>query len=132
MTKNTEVNVTRQSANLPMTRQDVLERYVTPAADIVETPGAYVLTIDLPGAGKDTIAVRIEKDTLTISAPVQRHRADNATLLFSELRSTTYYRVFNLGDGVDRNAVHAHYQDGVLSIRLPRTERSKPREIPIQ
>ncbi len=132
MTKNTEVNVSQQSGNLPMTRKDVLERYVTPAADIIETPDMYVLTIDLPGAVKETIGVSIRNNTLTIVAPVGERHKENSTLLFSELRSTSYYREFNLGDGVNRNAVTAHYEDGVLNVRLSKTEKMKPREIPIQ
>ncbi|MFN0158595.1 MAG: Hsp20/alpha crystallin family protein [Bacteroidota bacterium] len=132
MTNKSEITISQNNGNLPATRKNVLERYVTPSADVAETPDAFVLMIDIPGAEKETISVSIAKDTLTITAPVKPHYKDNAKVLFSELRSTTYYRVFALGDGVDRDAVDAHYEDGVLQVRLSKTEKMKPREISIQ
>lgn len=132
MTNNKEVAVVPKKANQSMVRHiPPAGEYVTPAADVVETPGAFVLHIDIPGAAKGSIHVSIERDTLTLSAPITQHHKENATLLHRELRPLTYHRVFNLGDGIDRNSVEANYEYGVLTVTLQKKEQLRPREIPI-
>ena len=105
--------------------------YVTPGADVFETETAFLLRIDLPGAVKESINVFLDGDLLTVRAPIVRLYGDNATLLVQEIVRTNYYRIFNLGRGVDREGVDAEYEEGVLTIRVPKSGNTKIREIPI-
>jgi len=106
-------------------------RTAVPNADVIETPDAYVLMLDLPGARKESIALRLENGTLEVEAAVEEQHAGDARVLYREIRSARYRRSFALGDGVDRNNVDAEYADGVLRVKLLKTPESKPTTIPI-
>lgn len=132
MTGNNEVSVVKRGNTLPAVQQEAQEVFVSPSTDVYETPDAFVLMLDLPGVAKDAIAVTMEDGTMTVRARIEPHHPAAAKVLFKELRGTTYYRVFNLGDGVDRTNVDAHYDLGTLTIKLFKKEETKPREIRIK
>lgn len=132
MTKNTEVSVVQRNNTLPMNRAAFEEKFVTPFSDIIETPDAFVVMLDMPGATKDAIQVSIERGVLVVKATIAPHHREVATLLFHELTSTNYYRVFNLGEGIDTSNIDAQFADGVLTIALAKTAQVKPKEIQIK
>lgn len=132
MARNNEVAVVQRTGMLPVVHTGMQERFVTPSTDIFETPDAYVLMIDLPGVAKESISVTAENDTMSVRAKVEPVHGEKATLLFHELKAPTYYRAFNLGDGIDRKNIDARYELGVLTIKLLKREEIKPREIEIR
>lgn len=104
---------------------------VEPQADILETADAFVLTIDLPGARKEGIAVTLEENVLQVKASVEPLSGEEKTFLYRELRTSGYQRSFTLGEGVDRRSVDAEYADGVLTVKLFKTPESQPKTINI-
>ncbi len=104
---------------------------VTPNADIYETPEAYVVTLELPGARKDAIALTLEDDVLEVHAEVGPLHRGGELVLHRELRNTAYHRVFALGKGIDRNTVDAVFEDGVLTVKLFKAADTTPTTIPI-
>jgi len=115
-----------------MRRPDGLaEKVVVPVADMFETSDEFVLRLDMPGATKEAIHLNIEPDRLSVHGTVMPHHQENANLLFNEISRKKYLREFNLGDGIDRETIKAQYDDGVLTILLPKTEAMKVRTIPI-
>jgi HSP20 family protein len=132
MTKSTEVAVVQRNHNLPVTRRQPEEDYITPFADVYETPVAYLLMIDMPGATKESINVSIENNVLVVKASVEPYHKSTATLLSSELRTTGYYREFNMGNGIDRSNIDARYELGVLTVKLYKSEELKSKEIKIR
>lgn len=104
---------------------------MTPAADIYETDDAYVLMLDMPGATKESISVSMDKSLLTIRGTAEMLRYDDARLHYNEIRGGVYERSFNLTEGIDRNSVEAHFENGVLTVKLLKKEEVKPRTIPI-
>ena len=101
-----------------------------PAVDVSETPGKdLVLHADLPGLKREDIKLTFENDVLTIEgeralAPVEQyHRQERG---FGSFR-----RSFTLPQTVDASRVTAAYQDGVLTVTLPRREESRPRQIQV-
>jgi HSP20 family protein len=132
MAKNNEVAVVQRGNILPAVRNGAPERFVTPSTDIFETPDAYVIVIDLPGAEKESIRVTTENGTMSVKAKVEQYHRDSANLLLSEMRAPTYYRVFNLADGIDRSSIDAQYEHGVLTIKLFKKEETRSREIQIK
>jgi len=125
--KNKEVALRQDLA--PAT--ETVEHYSVPAADIYETPDAYVLMLDMPGASKESISVKLDKNELKVKSSVTSLHADNATLVFKELGTAGYYREFTIGEGIDRDSVDAHFDNGVLTIKLFKSEELKPRSITI-
>jgi HSP20 family protein len=110
---------------------DLPRNVVAPYADIYETPEAYVLRLDLPGARKEAVTLTMEKNVLEVSATVEPHHDKSFTVLHRELRITGYHRVFSLGEGIDRDSVDALFEDGVLTVKLFKTSETKPRTITI-
>jgi HSP20 family protein len=131
MTKNNEVAVVQQNGGVPAPRFEAMQNVVSPYTDIYENRDAYVLMLDMPGAGKDSIRVTLDRNELVVQASVGPYHGENATMLHNELRKTSYYRVFNLGNGIERTNVDAQFEHGVLTIKLYKSEQLKPREIRI-
>ena len=95
--------------------------------DITEKDGKYVLEADLPGFKKEDISVDIDKDCLTITAePKSEEKEENAD---SYIRRERYYgsytRSFNV-KGIDTEAITAAYNDGVLTLTMPKKEPEVP------
>lgn len=131
MEKNNEVAVTKGRTE-PIARPEGREEeYVLPLADIFETPDAYVVMLDMPGADKENMRVRLERGSLAVTAPV-RHFTESGTVLHEETRTFGYARAFSLGEGIDLKNVDALFQDGVLTIKLFKNEEMKPRKISIR
>ncbi|MDL1893896.1 Hsp20/alpha crystallin family protein, partial [Sphingobacteriales bacterium CHB3] len=95
MSTNNDVTVVQQD-NTAMIRKPDPVATVTPLADIYETPDAYVLLLDMPGATKDSISITMDQSTLVIRASVEGYVRENATLLFNEIPGVGFQRTFNL------------------------------------
>lgn len=95
--------------------------------DITEKDGNYILEADLPGFKKEDISVDIDKDCLTITAEHKsEEKEENAD---SYIRRERYYgsytRSFNV-KGIDTEAITAAYNDGVLTLTMPKKEPEVP------
>jgi HSP20 family protein len=129
---NGEIKVVQNGANaLAVPAGDALEMFSVPAADIYETPEAFVLMLEMPGAGKESISLRLDRNELTVKAPMGQIHAENGTVLFRELRTKGYYRSFSIGDGIDLSNVDAQFHQGVLTVKLYKSEDQRPREITV-
>ena len=104
----------------------------TPAVDIFETAETIVLKADLPGIDEKDIDVRIENNVLVLrgerkflkeAKEEDYHRIERSYGVFS--------RTFQLPGTIDQNKIQAIHQDGVLEVRLPKREDSKPRQVKI-
>ena len=105
-----------------------------PAVDLYEDGnGEVVLKAELPAVRRDDIKVSMEGQTLTLEAErhldtdVQRDRYHRIERAYGAFR-----RSFTLPPSVDASRIAAEYQDGVLTVRLPRREEAKPRQIEVK
>jgi HSP20 family protein len=99
---------------------------VTPAVNIVESTGAFIVTLDIPGAAKERITANIEDNTLSITADVvDRASQENA------ITEKQYRREFSLANDIDPDSVDARYELGVLTITLKKKEQYVPKQIRI-
>ena len=114
------------------TREDTRsnERFIRPAVNIVETEEGLFVTADLPGATKESIDVNVEKGILTISAPAQV--SSLGTSVYREFELGSYYRQFTIPDILDHEKAKADYNNGILTLRIPKAEVAKPRRIEVQ
>jgi HSP20 family protein len=103
-----------------------------PASDVSETGEAYLLCLDMPGAKKEAISVTVVDETLVVRAPITPVHGEGATILYREIRTGVYERRFALGEGIDRKNVDARFENGVLTVRLLKTEVLKPKEIVVR
>ena len=103
-----------------------------PRADIVETNDAYELMLDLPGLSRDALDVQFDDGTLKISGErsvKDEHRDGRFHRV--ERSYGQFFRSFMLGNDVDPDNIEASFDDGVLHIRVPKTEARKPRRIDV-
>ena len=107
-----------------------MERFVPPPVDIYDSPEGLVLLADLPGVAPEDLKVRLEENTLTIQASPKHLVEGEAT--YKEFELVNFFRQFELSEEVDQEKISASLSHGVLKLQLPRAEKAKPREIPIQ
>ena len=105
------------------------ERFLRPAVNITEDEAGLLLTADLPGASKQSLDVHVEKGILTVNAPVERELPGRP--VYSEFEWAPYYRQFQIPDSIDQSKVKAEFNNGVLTLRLPKAEAAKPRRIEV-
>jgi HSP20 family protein len=105
------------------------DRFLRPAVNIIEDETGLVLTADLPGASKQSLDVNVEKGIITINAPVSREMPGRP--VYGEFEWAPYYRQFQLPDAIDQAKVKAEFKNGVLTLRLPKSEAAKPKRIEV-
>ena len=104
-----------------------------PAVDIHETDDAYILEADLPGLTKKDIDVKVVEDRVTISGERKREdKSDEKGYCRTERAEGSFERSFRLQGGIDGGNVEARFENGVLSVKLPKPEETKPRQIEVK
>lgn len=106
--------------------------HLVPPVDIVEDAAAITLYADLPGVDKKDLSIGVDGRTLTIEAPITLGEADSLVSVYAEVRSNRYRRSFELSSELETNAIEAGLKDGVLTLRIPRSEQAKPRRIEVR
>ena len=113
-----------------------------PAAEVHDTPEAYVVVLELPGVDKAAIEVKATERTLLISAERRSSRqlpgaaatpkastdvpasAENSRgLLLSEFRYGTWSRSFRFPQPIEREQLQAVYRDGLLTVTAPKANK---------
>ena len=117
-----------QTASAERTRSGCCYR---PDVDILEQGDELLVLANMPGAKSDTIDVNFEDGTLEIHAAVTPRQNDGPTCLLQEYGIGDYYRSFQVSEAIDAGKISAQYADGVLTLRLPKTEAVKPRKIAV-
>ena len=104
-----------------------------PAVDIYETDShEVVIKAELPDVKKDAIGVTVENNVLTLTGErKQEQETKRDQFQRIERRFGSFSRSFTLPTSVDAGQIAASYKDGVLTIRLPRREESKPKQISV-
>jgi HSP20 family protein len=105
------------------------EWQVTPAMDLVEKDDVYEITAELPGLSEKNVGIKLSNHTLTIKGEKSEEKEDKRKDYYlSERRYGSFQRSFQLPDGVDADKIDAHFANGVLSVKLPKTADAKKGE----
>jgi HSP20 family protein len=105
----------------------------SPAVDILETENDLVLKADLPDVKSDDITVHVENQTLTIKGERKFEENGNTKGYHRIERSYgSFVRSFAVPSTVDTEKVAADYKNGVLTVKLPKKETAKPRQVKVQ
>ena len=103
-----------------------------PPVDIYETDDALILKAELPGVSKDDVSIEIHQNTLILRGQ-RKHEAEVKEENYHRVERAygSFQRSFMLPTLVDQEHVQATYKDGVLELRLPKSEAAKPKRIAI-
>lgn len=115
--------------------QQVLGTAARPAAmpmDAWREDQEFVVAFDLPGVNLDSVDVDVERNVLTVKADRPDPVGKDTELIASERPRGVFSRQLILGDTLDAENVKASYDGGVLTLRIPVTEKAKPRKIEIE
>lgn len=108
--------------------QDLAGDFATSSAVKVrwyEKDDGYLARLDLPGIRKEDIALELEDGYLKVSATRKCESAE------TDEASYEYKKSFKIPEEVDAQKIAATYEDGVLSLNLPKGEKAKPRQISV-
>ncbi|GAA1058574.1 heat-shock protein Hsp20 [Agromyces luteolus] len=92
----------------------------------------YVLSADLPGVDPGSIDIDVDGQLMTIRAERTLRNDENVRWLVHERPSGSFLRQLTLGEGIDTTGISAHYDNGVLSVIIPVSERAKPRKVEVR
>lgn len=106
----------------------------SPACEIAETEGQFLLSFDLPGVKKEDIKIQVEENTLTISGERKQEKkaGDGQNAKYVERTYGAFTRSFTLPSTVETEKIEAHYENGVLNLTVPKATAARTRTIEIQ
>ena len=104
-----------------------------PPVDIYEDANRLVLKLEVPGIPQEDLQINLENQTLTVKGErklVNDEKEENFHRI--ERRYGSFVRSFSLPATVETESAQANYENGVLSIALPKKEAAKPKQVKIQ
>jgi HSP20 family protein len=103
-----------------------------PAVDIFETEHELVVKADLPDIDPKDLDIRVENNILTIRGERKfEKKVDENNYLRVERAYGSFARSFSLANTVNAEAIKADYQNGVLTLSIPKREEAKPKQIKV-
>jgi len=114
----------------PQTDTDPAAEWV-PEADVSEDKDGFTVYMALPGVKKEHIETEIKESVLVVSGRREVSEDVQKNLVRQEVPCGRFYRAFKIGVPVKPSAIKASLKDGMLEIRLPKSEEAKPNKIAI-
>ena len=104
-----------------------------PPVDVFESQDHIKLMAELPGVRPDQVKISLENNVLTLQGEKAQVAEEKTEQVHRYERVYgTFERTFTLPSTVDSDRIEATYNEGVLTVLLPKVERAKPREIPVR
>jgi len=104
----------------------------SPRVDISETENGYTLKAELPGVSKDDVKITIKEDVLTLRGEKKSDcQAEDQAHHICEIVSGKFARSFRLHAPVEKEKIDATFENGILTMNIPKAEEAKPKEIEI-
>jgi HSP20 family protein len=103
-----------------------------PAVDIYETEHELVVKADLPDVNPQDLDIHVENNLLTIRGERKfENKVNEENYLRIERSYGSFSRTFSLANSVNSEAIKADYQNGVLTLSIPKREEAKPKQIKV-
>ncbi len=100
--------------------------------DVYATGDEVVVEVSLPGVKPDEVDITVEGSTLTIQGETKSTRNEGeASSILQEIRRGRFTRTLTLPNGLEPDKATAEFDDGILTLRIPKAEQVKPRQIKI-
>lgn len=106
---------------------------LTPAIDVSETDNAFEVRMDSPGMESKDFDVQVHGNSVTLSGKRHEEKEEKGkTFHRVERRSGSFSRTLTLPCNINEDEVAAEYLNGVLMVKLPKNEKSKPKKISVK
>lgn len=104
----------------------------TPAVDVREKEGEYLMEVEIPGLTEKDIELEVEENLLTLSSKKEeeKEKKENGYLI-RERSLSEFTRSFVLPKEVNRDKIKAEFKNGLLTVSLPKTPKTKPKLIDV-
>lgn len=102
-----------------------------PPVDVVEDASGITLLADMPGVSRDQLNLRLEAHRLTIEGDLSIDVPQDMQSRYAEVRAQHYERSFALSRDLDGEQATAELSNGVLKVRIPKSQQAVPRKIPV-
>ncbi len=103
-----------------------------PAVDIYETETGVILAVELPGVGKENVAVEVKDNILTLKGErLSKPEIKKENYYRQERCYGNFQRSFTLHHNIQSNLIKAKFKDGMLEIEIPRPEEEQPKQITV-
>lgn len=114
-------------------RMDVADAAPRIKIDLTESDGSYAVKAEIPGVRKEDIDVRVDGNTVTVSAEVRSEKKEKEgdRILRQERQQGYASRSFTLACPVDDSRAEALYKDGVLELKLPKKAATSSKRLTI-
>lgn len=100
--------------------------------DVTTTANELLIEASLPGIKPEDVEITVENGTLTITGKTaEERRAEEGSYLVQEIRRGAFSRSVTLPNGLEADKASATFEHGVLTLRIPKAEQVKPRQIRI-
>lgn len=104
-----------------------------PAVDLAERDNDFVMKMELPGVDRNDVKITLENNILTIQGEKRQEKeAKESNLHRIERRYGSFQRSFTLPTFVKNDQGEAAFQDGVLTVTLPKAEHARPKQIDVK
>ena len=105
-----------------------VNRFTAPAVNITESDDNFKLAVAAPGLSKEDFKISIDNDLLSISAEKKEEKnSANEKYNRKEFSFSSFKRTFTLPEHVDAEKIGAAYDNGVMTLTLPKREEAKPK-----
>jgi HSP20 family protein len=121
-------------AGLPFPEQggNILTASWVPATDVSEDANTIQITMELAGVNPEDVRISLEGNVLTIRGEKRQEDEENSERVHRiERIYGMFERTFVLPNTADPDRIEARYENGVLTVSIPKTERARPREIQV-
>jgi HSP20 family protein len=105
----------------------------TPAVDVKENESEIRMDLELPGLSPDDVDITAENGVLTVRGEKKSERKEGEDSRYHVIERSygTFMRAFSLPKGVDESQIQAEFNNGILSLRIPKAALPQPRRIQI-
>jgi len=104
-----------------------------PLVDVIETDSDFQILAELPGVEKKDVKLSVEDNVLTISGRRDQESEERGKRVHrAERPYGSFARSFTVPDSADGQKATAEFKNGILKVRLPKSEKARPKSIDVE